>query len=59
MRQSDIVHSFSHVLQLDFTSFMYVKPLSHATLVAGMVGIKSKRLSMQPYSLLNHLLTCP
>ena len=42
IRQSDSADSFSHVLQSDFTSFKCVKPLSHATLVAGMVSIKSK-----------------
>ena len=48
IQQSDRVDSFSNVLWSDLTTFICVNHLSHATLLAGILSIKSKRLSTQP-----------
>ena len=48
----------NNVLLPDFTSFMCENPLSHAVLVAGIVRIRSNRLSAWAYSFPNLLCTC-
>ena len=56
--ESASIFSFIVVLRSDLMSFIWEKLLSHAVLVAGIVSIRSKRLSIWEYSVANCRFTC-